>query len=166
LLPIKKGLRPKILDSPENALQRGLHFLGYRPRSESEVLNYLIGRGYSAGVAESTLVKLRSLSYLDDETFARNWARSRSEGRGYGPKRIERELRAKGIARPLIQAAVREAFGPGDEAEKARLLLEKKFKSKKLDDPKTLRRIAAALERRGYSRKVIWDLLKLPHEGD
>jgi regulatory protein len=166
LFPIKTSLRFKIADSQEDALQRGLRFLGYRPRSESEVLNYLIGWGYSAGVAESTLVKLRSLGYLDDESFARNWARSRSESRGYGPNRIEQELRAKGVARPLIQAAVREAFGPGDEAEKATLLLKKKFKNKKLDDPKTLRRVAASLERHGYGRKVIWDLLKLPREDD
>jgi regulatory protein len=163
---IKAGLRSKVSDSQEDALQRGLRFLAYRPRSEAEVSNYLTGRGYSAEIAASTLKKLRSLHYLDDETFARDWARTRSESRGYGPKRIEQELRAKGVARSLIQAALLETFGPGNEAEKARLLLERKFRNKKLADPKLLRRVAAFLQRRGYSQKVIYDLLKLPLEDD
>jgi regulatory protein len=163
---IKTGLRSKVSDSQEDALQRGLRFLAYRPRSEAEVLSYLTGRGYSAEIAESTLKKLRSLHYLDDESFARNWARSRSESHGYGPKRIEQELRTKGVAPSVIRAAVHETYGPGDEAEKARLLFERKFKNKKLDDPKLLRRVAAFLQRRGYSQKVIYDLLKLPLEDD
>lgn len=104
--------------------------------------------------------KLRSLNYLNDETFARNWARSRAETRGYGPNRIEQELRTKGIAPALIRDVVGETFGQVDEWKKAKSLLEKRFKSKQFDDPKMLRRAAGFLQRRGYSSKVIFDLLK------
>ena len=110
--------------------------------------------------------KLRSLNYLNDETFARNWARSRAETRGYGPRRIERELRTKGIAEALIREVVGASFGQVDERKKAKSLLEKRFKSKQFDDPKMLRRAAGFLERRGYSGKVIGDLLKHPLEDD
>jgi len=112
------------------------------------------------------LEKLRSLNYLNDETFARNWARSRTETRGYGPKRIEQELRTKGIGQGLIREIVSETFGQGDESAKAKSLLEKRFKSKQFDDPKMLRRAAGFLQRRGYSNKVIFDLLKYPLEDD
>ena len=110
--------------------------------------------------------KLRSLNYLNDETFARSWARSRAETRGYGPKRIEQELRTKGIAPALIREVVGETFGQVDEWKKAKSLLEKRFKSKQFDDPKMLRRAAGFLQRRGYSSKVIFDLLKHPLEDD
>src|SRR5205809_653433 len=133
---------------------------------EAEVQNYLVRQGYSIAVAERTLEKLRSLNYLNDEKFARNWARLRSESRSYGPKRIEQELRTKGIGQALIREAVGDAFGQGDEAEKAKLLLENKFKNQKFDDVKILRRAAAFLQRRGYSNKVIVDLLKHPIEDD
>jgi regulatory protein len=159
-------LRSKEADSEENALQRGLRFLGYRPRSEAEVLSDLVRRGYSTAVAEATLEKLRSLNYLNDERFARNWARSRFETRGYGPKRIEQELKTKGISQELIRVVIGETLSQDDEAEKAKLVLEKKFKHKKFDDVKTARRAAAFLQRRGYSSKVIVDLLKHSMEDD
>jgi regulatory protein len=110
------------------------------------------------------LEKFRSLNYLNDETFARNWARSRAETRGYGPKRIEQELRTKGIGQALIRQVLRETFGQLDESARAKSLLEKRFKNKHLDDPKVLRRAVGFLQRRGYSSKVIFDLLKYPLE--
>jgi regulatory protein len=150
--------------SKDDALRRSIRFLRYRPRSEAELLNYLIGRGYSHAVAENTLEKLRSLNYVKDETFARNWARSRFETRGFGPKRIEQELKTKGIEQSLIHAVVRETFAQQDEAETAKILLAKRFKHKNFDDPKNVRRAVAFLQRRGYSNKVIFDLLKYSNE--
>jgi len=112
------------------------------------------------------LEKLCSLNYLNDETFARNWARSRAETRGYGPKRIEQELRTKGIAPALIREVMRETFGEVDESARANSLLEKTFKGKRFDDPKMVRRAVVFLQRRVYSSKVIFDLLKYPLEDD
>jgi len=81
-------------------------------------------------------------------------------GRGYGPKRVDQELRKKGIRDALIREVVRETFDPVGEREKAKSLLEKRFKNKQLSDPKMLRRAAVFLERRCYSSQVIFDLLK------
>ena len=104
--------------------------------------------------------KLRSLNYVNDETFARNWARSRAHSRGYGPNRIEQELRAKGIAPTLLREVVRELITDMDEAEYAEKLLAKRFKGQDLRAPKARTRAAAFLQRRGYSSKVISDLLR------
>ena len=112
------------------------------------------------------LEKLRSLNYLNDEAFARDWAHSRAETRGYGPKRIEQELRTKGIGQALIREVMRETFNQVDESARAKSLLEKRFKSNQFDDLKMVRRAAGFLQRRGYSRKVIFDLLKQPREDD
>ncbi|HEX4988185.1 MAG TPA: regulatory protein RecX [Candidatus Binatia bacterium] len=153
-------------DSQEEALPRALRFLGYRPRSEAELRNFLVQRGFSTAITERTLEKLCSLNYLNDEAFARNWARSRAETRGYGPKRIEQELKTKGIGQALIREVMRETFGQVDESARANSLLEKRFKSKQFDDPKMVRRAVGFLQRRGYSSKVIFDLLKYPLEDD
>lgn len=143
-----------------------LRFLGYRPRSAAEVHNHLISRGYSAVAAAGTLEKLHSLSYLNDENFARNWAAARFVNRGYGPKRIEQELRSKGIREALIRDVLRETCDPGGEADRARSLVEKKFNSQNLTDPKVVRRAVGFLQRRGYSSKVIFALLKYPARDD
>jgi len=110
--------------------------------------------------------KLRSLNYVNDETFARNWARSRAHSRGYGPNRIEQELRAKGIAPTLLREVVRELYTDMDEAEYAERLLAKRFKGQDLSEPKARTRAAAFLQRRGYSSKVIFDLLRYSIEED
>lgn len=147
-------------------LECALRFLGYRARSAAEVHNHLISRGYSAAAASGTLEKLHSLSYLNDATFARDWAASKFKSRGYGPKRIEQELRSKGIREALIRDVLRETCDPGGEAEKARSLLRKKFESQNLADPKVIRRAVGFLRRRGYSSEVIFALLKYPAQDD
>jgi regulatory protein len=149
-----------------DGLECALRFLGYRPRSAAEVYNHLISRGYSPAAAAGTLEKLQSLSYLNDATFARDWAASKFKSRGYGPKRIEQELRSKGICETLIRDVLRETCDPRCEAERARALLGKKFESQNLTDPKVVRRAVGFLRRRGYSSEVIFALLKYPTQDD
>lgn len=148
--------------SQEEALQRAFKFLSYRPRSEAEVQAKLTQSGFSPQDVNAILEKLRSLNLLNDETFARGWARGRAEGRGYGPLRIERELRQKGIAKPLISQVVKETFGREEGKEKARGLVEKRFRGKDLGDRKVLHRAVAFLQRRGYRSSVIAEVLKQP----
>lgn len=145
----------------EAALKRAFKFLSYRSRSEAEVRNKLTQWGFSREVVETTLEKLHSLNLINDEAFARGWAQGRAEGRGYGPLRIERELRQKGIAIDLIRQVVGETYGREEGKEKARKLLEKRYHDKNLSDPKILRRAIGFLKRRGYRDSVIADALKL-----
>jgi regulatory protein len=150
--------------SQGEALNRAFKFLGYRPRSEAEVQAKLIQLGFPQKVIESTLEKLRSLNLLDDEVFARSWAQGRAQGRGYGPLRIEKELRQKGIARSVISQVVRETFGTEEGKKRARAVVERRFRGQDLDDPKTLRRAIAFLRRRGYRNSVIGEILRVSFE--
>lgn len=110
--------------------------------------------------------KLQSLHYLNEEAFARSWALTRAQRRGFGPKRIEQELRHKGIGQSLVRDALRETFEQVDETERAKRLLTRYFKGGDLTEPKTLRRAAAFLQRRGYSSNVIFNLLRYSIEDD
>jgi regulatory protein len=136
-----------------------LHYLAYRPRSEAEIRSYLLRRGYQPDVSDRVLEKLRSLNYVDDGSFARNWALAKAQSRGYGPKRIEQELRTKGIVPSVIREVIRETLDHCDEKTQAKKLLAKRFHSENFRELKTLRRAAAFLQRRGYSSEVISDLL-------
>ena len=99
------------------------------------------------------------MQYIDDEAFARNWALARAQNQGYGPGKIGRELRSKGISDRQVDAIIREINDSESEAARARRVLQKRFKSENLRDPRTLRRAIAYLQRRGYSSKVIFSLL-------
>jgi regulatory protein len=123
-------------------------------------------KGFSAAAREKALGKLRSLNYINDESFARSWALSRAKKSKYGPKRIEQELEAKGVGQPLILNIIDATFARGDEEKNAKRLLDKNFKGINLGDPKTLRRACAFLERRGYSSQVIFNLVRRRAEDD
>jgi SOS response regulatory protein OraA/RecX len=123
------------------------------------VRHRLARAGYTDVIVQNTLERLRSLDYINDETFARNWARTGAQSRAYGPKRIEQELLAKGISQSLVREVVRGTFGETNETENAKKLLAKRYGDKNLSDPKILRRAAAFLQGHGYGSKVISDLL-------
>ncbi len=152
--------------SPEAALQLALRYLSYRPRSELEVKKYLGQKGCEPQVSDTVIAKLRSLNYIDDVSFAQIWARSRLESRGYGPRRVEQELRIKGIAANVIKETLRQSLQQTSEPESARKLLTKRFGGASLQDAKSQRRAVALLLRRGFSSKVIFDLLKYRIEED
>jgi regulatory protein len=152
--------------SGEEAFKRALNFLGYRARSEAEVRTKLTQSGFSSKIVQPTLEKLRSLKLLDDEAFARSFAQTRIEDRGYGPLRLERELRLKGIAKTLVGRILDESFARHGGRERARALVERRFRGKDLTDAKTLRRAISFLQRRGYRDAVIAEIVRQPMGDD
>ena len=143
-----------------------LRYLGYRPRSEAEVRQHLRRQGCTPALADSIIERLRSLNYLNDENFALHWALGRAQARSYGPRRIEQELRHKGVGLPLIGRAIRQAFDEVDENRQAKRLLNRHFAEKDLQDPKVRRRAVAFLLRRGYGSNVVFNLLGYRVEED
>jgi regulatory protein len=126
------------------------------------VKSYLRRRGGADTIVEATIEKLRGYNFINDETFARNWALSRAQSQGYGPRRIEQELKTKGVTDAVIRAVVKEIFDQEDEEKRARKVLKKQFGSENFQEPRVLRRALAFLQRRGYSSKVIFTLLRCP----
>lgn len=141
-------------------MQIALRYLTHRPRSELEVKNHLRQKGCAPQVSDTVIAKLRSLNYLDDLSFAQVWARSRLESRGYGPRRVEQELRLKGIDARVIRDTMQQSLQHRSEQESARTILTKRFGSVDPKDTKAQRRAVALLQRRGFSSKVIFELLK------
>ncbi|MGH7829872.1 MAG: regulatory protein RecX [Candidatus Binatia bacterium] len=148
--------------SKEEALKRALKFLSYRSRSVAEIRAKLTQCGFTHAITEAILQKLHSLNLLNDETFTRNWVRHRVADRGYGPLRIDRELRRKGISRSLIGQALKENLGEEESRERARRLVEKRFRDEDLGDARIFRRAVAFLQRRGYRDSVIAEVLQQP----
>jgi regulatory protein len=122
----------------------------------------LLRRGAPENVIDATLEKLCDLNYINDAAFARNWALSRAQNQGWGPRKIEQELRTKGVVPTEIRQVVNATFEQEDELTRAGKVLKKRFSGSDLEEPKTLRRALAFLQRRGYSSQVIFTLLHCP----
>ncbi|MCC6170019.1 MAG: RecX family transcriptional regulator [Caldilineaceae bacterium] len=90
------------------AYQRGLRYLGIRPRSEQEMATYLAGKGYVEEVTAAALARLRARGYVDDAAFARYWVDNRTRFRPRGTRALRYELRQKGLDSPTIDEALEE----------------------------------------------------------
>lgn len=133
------------------ARERALYLLGLRDYSCHELEQKLYTEAPPA-IAAAVVERLREVGLLDDERYAARLARSLSEGKHYPRRRIEQELRRRGISNGLVQAVVFDL--EGEDFEQALALLQKKYYNK-LNDPDSRRRVIAALARRGFSYGAI-----------
>ncbi len=110
-------------------------------------------RGAPAPVAAEVLADLTARGYLDDAAFARHWVATRS-ARGYGPARLRAELRARGVAGSLVDAAL--AAQGDDELERARAVARRRLPAlQRADRTRAAARLRDHLVRRGYSAAVV-----------
>ena len=87
------------------ARERALRILGHRERSARELARRLHDDGYPEGVVNAVVDRFAELELVDDARFADLWIRTRT-GAGFGPQRIRRELREKGVADEVIADAL------------------------------------------------------------
>jgi regulatory protein len=90
------------------AYQRAVRYLSLRPRSESEMASYLVGKEYSEEVVVAVVDRLRARGYVDDDAFARFWVENRTRFRPRGARALRYELRQKGVDRTTIDEALEE----------------------------------------------------------
>ena len=140
--------RLKDADEFDKAYNKAIRFLGFRPRSEVEVERYLRDKDYPPEVVASTIERLRSEQYLDDEAFARFWLENRERFRPRGRQALRYELNQKGLNREIIETALADL----DETESAWAALENKlYRWRNLDEQAFKQKVMGFLSRRGFN---------------
>jgi regulatory protein len=143
-------------DEIRKAFNRALHYLGFRMRSEYEVKKKLLELGYGEAIILEALVKLKSLGFLNDETYSEALLQTRKNSSSKGPKAIQQEMQKKGIGKEL-QIKVLESYSEDEQIKIATKLAEKTANSNRSVAPAQLKqKIQNALLRKGYS----FDLIK------
>ena len=129
--------------------QKALEMLSRRPYSRRELKDKLLRRGTDEQSADECIAWLDEHGFLDDGEYAGAVARHYS-AKGYGAGRVKSELRRRGIERELADETL-EALPENTEKIDA-------YIARRLNDPKdrdSVRKIGAALFRRGYSWEEI-----------
>lgn len=135
-------------DSRDELKARALRYLVRREHSRDELARKLAPYAESSESLEGLLRELESRKQLSNERFAE--ARTRQLARKYGAARIRHELKSKGVAQAIIEAAT-----PADsEVERARAVLERKYRAPAACRDERARR-ARFLQGRGFSVDVI-----------
>ncbi len=136
---------------------KALYLLGLRDYACKE-LEKKLAETAPPEVAVAVVERLRELGLLDDEQYARRKAVSLQLYKGYPRRRVEQELRRRGVDGATARAAAEEL--PGEDFEQALALIEKKYYNK-LKDSDSRRRVEAALARRGFSFGAIRRAMEL-----
>jgi regulatory protein len=92
-------------DDTRSVYDKALGLLARREHSERELKTKLAQRGHAKDEAAVAVDRLKDQTYQSDQRFAGSLARKRA-GQGYGPRRIQAELKSHALA----DAGIREAL--------------------------------------------------------
>lgn len=136
----------------DQAFDRAVRFLSYRPRSRVEIERYLRRNESDDAVLSDAMDRLEQAGYIDDAAFARFWVDNRQRFRPRGQRALGYELRQKGVSGHTIATALDDL----DDDKAAWQAVEGRLSRwKDLTDEQLRRKVAAFLHRRGFDYEVI-----------
>ncbi len=117
---------------------RALYYLQYGPRTEHQMRNYLIQKGYESSYIDMAIEQLISDKYIDDLAYAKSFIADKQQ---YGLKSnsyIRAHLIKKGVSSSIIKQSL-EMDEVGVQVNVIKILIDKKFhQSTKYQDKQKL----------------------------
>ncbi len=134
---------------------KALELLARRPHFEQQLAAKLAARGFDGEEIADACGRLRELGYLDDERAAVELVTGALRRKGYGRRRVRRELERRGAPPAAVERAL-DALSPEEELELARQLAGR-WRQRRAAGAAAL---ARHLDRKGFSPPVIRRLLE------
>ena len=145
--------------------EAALELLERTRRTRRDLERRLKEKDFDVATIATTLDRLAEVGLVDDVEFARAWLAGRWGRRPSGWRRLEQELRAKGVSQEDAEKArelLAERGGAPDEVESAaKLVAQARRRYAKLEPQAQRQRLYALLARRGYDSDVIRRALEL-----
>ena len=155
----REGISEARAEDPAAAREAALKLLERTRRTRSDLARRLRDKGYAAAVVEDVLERLAAVGLVDDVEYARAYLEQRLRRRTAGWRRLEQDLRARGVSADDVAAArerLEEREGHEDDASGARRVIAQAAKRYARLDPATRRRrLYALLVRRGFDGDTI-----------
>ncbi len=157
--------RPTSEDAAKDA---ALRILERGPRTEQEVIDRLLERGFAPDAVERAVERLRRVSLLDDRAFVRGFLRTEIARRPQGRRLLVSKLRRRGVPRALVDEidamlgedpdlTERSLDSEEGRARAAIAELTRRHGSREAGD--RAKRVAGALIRRGFDWSTVRDLV-------
>lgn len=140
------------LESEKNtAFDKALTHLSSTRKTEKQIREYLMKKGYLPAVIDYVTEKLRSYNFLNDGEYAEAYVESAAKRKG--GRLIRMELRGKGVSDGEIDAALEERLGSDREEEAAKEILRKYMRGKETDKA-TMQKAYRYLMSKGFDYDV------------
>ena len=149
-------------DAINQAVNRAIDFLSYRPRSSEEVRRNLVKKDIPETIVSIAMERLQNLGYLDDLAFARFWIENRDAFKPRGPRALRFELRQKGIGDDILDPLFEEILDIPDSAYRVAQKQIRQYKGKTRQEFK--HKLSGKLQRRGFDYGIIKDVIQRLYE--
>ena len=140
-----------------SSFERALSYLEKGMKTEKNIRDYLLSKGYLEESVEKAVKKLKSYGYIDDEAYAENFIKTYSSLKG--SRKLKYDLLAKGIDKAIIDEKLSELLLEEDEKQACKQICNKYLKGKDLDN-KTKQKLFNHLSGKGFSYEIILSTLK------
>lgn len=139
---------------PKEVRRKAMDLLARREHSVAELRRKLLAKGYAPLTVDEQLQNLEQENLLSDRRFTESYVNFRSK-KGFGPLRIEQELKEKGISSELQQEYLDNKDYWRNIAKEVR---EKRFGSTVPKDYKDKAKQLRFLQYRGFGHEQLRDL--------
>lgn len=144
----------------QRARRTALDLLARREHTRLELYNKLLQRGYAGELSAALLDALEQQGLLSEQRFAESFVHARVR-KGQGPRRLQAELRQRGVDAATIEAAL--AAEEVDWAELAGRVRERRFGAATPETYAERARQVRFLQYRGFTTEQIQAALADAH---
>ena len=144
----------------QQAVDRALNYLSFRPRSREEMRRYLRRKETNPELIEPVLERLDSLNLINDRDFTSFWVETREQFNPRGSHALRNELRMKGVSRDVVDELITDE---NDEELALKAGRKKAYSLLRLPDIDyaTFRnRLGSFLQRRGFGYEIATKTVK------
>jgi regulatory protein len=159
----RKSAKPKSFLNEAGLYEYAIRSLGRQMRTEADLHRLMKQRVEPGELGElainAVLKRLTENGYLNDAAFAETYTRLRKENEKFGQRRVQQDLRHKGVPTNLITTTIDAAYAQTNEEALARQHLERKRIHKPQNEKETVR-VMRRLVGAGFSTTVIYKILR------
>lgn len=146
--------------SRDEALQKLQRYCAYQDRCHRDVRTKLLDLGVYGDELEEIMTDLIRENFLNEERFARSFARGKFRLKQWGRNRILRELKMRDISEYCIRKAMEE-IDEDEYMQTLREVLNKKARTlKEADVFKRNQKLAQHAIRRGFEAELVWEMVR------
>jgi regulatory protein len=142
----------------QRAVDLSYRALGQRDRTVAELRAYLERKRVEPEAIEHAVAELQAAGYLDDARYAARFAEDKRTLERWGSERIELDLRRRGVAADLIDAAVAAQPRSGELGAALELLAERLPQLP--SDDRARDRAWRLLVRKGYEPELAYEAVR------
>ena len=130
-----KVARVKRDKTPQQALQSLMRMCARQERSSGDALRLMKRWGVADEEAKRVLARLQADRFIDDGRYAEAFVRDKLNLSGWGGYKIKMALRAKGVAKDIIEEVMAPMIEATNMKERLEEILQRKMRTLKYSSP-------------------------------